>query len=161
FFQITITPEDQEKGTFAYRIMPFGLCNTPVTFQRCMTAIFHDMVEDQKGVEYLAADHLSRLENLDLRVFTEEEITNKFPDEHLMILKAKPIEDEPWLCPDNIMRRYVTGSEILEILAHFHSGPTGGHHSASVTGRKVYKSRFFWLGIFKDAKDYVMRCDAC
>ncbi|GKB47574.1 reverse transcriptase domain-containing protein [Tanacetum coccineum] len=53
FFQIPITPEDQEKttftcpyGTFAYRQMPFGLCNTPTTFQRCMTEIFHDMVED-------------------------------------------------------------------------------------------------------------------
>ncbi|GJR51261.1 reverse transcriptase domain-containing protein [Tanacetum coccineum] len=53
FFQIPIASEDQEKttftcpyGTFAYRRMPFGLCNAPVTFQRCMTAIFHDMVED-------------------------------------------------------------------------------------------------------------------
>ncbi|GKA17584.1 ribonuclease H-like domain-containing protein [Tanacetum coccineum] len=33
-------------GTFAYRRMPFGLCNAPATFQRCMTAIFHDMVKD-------------------------------------------------------------------------------------------------------------------
>ncbi|GKC59195.1 DNA-directed DNA polymerase [Tanacetum coccineum] len=53
FFQIPITSEDQEKttftcpyGTFAYRRMPLGLCNAPATFQRCMTAIFHDMVED-------------------------------------------------------------------------------------------------------------------
>ncbi|GJZ68215.1 putative nucleotidyltransferase, ribonuclease H [Tanacetum coccineum] len=53
FFQIPIAPEDQENttftcpyGTFAYRRMPFGLCNAPATFQRCMTAIFHDMVED-------------------------------------------------------------------------------------------------------------------
>nr|GEX52232.1 hypothetical protein [Tanacetum cinerariifolium] len=53
FFQIPIAPEDQEKmtftcpyGTFAYRRMPFGLCSAPATFQRCMTAIFHDMVED-------------------------------------------------------------------------------------------------------------------
>ncbi|GJU27659.1 putative nucleotidyltransferase, ribonuclease H [Tanacetum coccineum] len=52
-FQILIAPEDQEKttftcpyGTFAYRRMPFGLCNAPATFQRCMTAIFHNMVED-------------------------------------------------------------------------------------------------------------------
>nr|GEZ42319.1 reverse transcriptase domain-containing protein [Tanacetum cinerariifolium] len=30
---------------FAYRRMPFGLCNAPDTFQRCMLAIFHDMVE--------------------------------------------------------------------------------------------------------------------
>ncbi|GKE67507.1 reverse transcriptase domain-containing protein [Tanacetum coccineum] len=53
FFQIPIAPEDQEKitftcpyGTFAYRRMSFELCNTPTTFQSCMTAIFHDMVED-------------------------------------------------------------------------------------------------------------------
>ncbi|GKA11410.1 reverse transcriptase domain-containing protein [Tanacetum coccineum] len=53
FFQIPIALEDQEKttftypyGTFAYQRMPFGLCNDPATFQRCMTAIFHDMVED-------------------------------------------------------------------------------------------------------------------
>nr|GEU83450.1 reverse transcriptase domain-containing protein [Tanacetum cinerariifolium] len=32
-------------GTFAYRRMPFGLFNAPGTFQRCMLAIFHDMVE--------------------------------------------------------------------------------------------------------------------
>ncbi|XP_022892004.1 uncharacterized protein LOC111406872 [Olea europaea var. sylvestris] len=50
--QIPISPEDQEKttftcpyGTFAYRRMPFGLCNAPATFQRCMMAIFSDMVE--------------------------------------------------------------------------------------------------------------------
>ncbi|GJW55649.1 reverse transcriptase domain-containing protein [Tanacetum coccineum] len=32
---------------------------------------------------------------------------------------------------------------------------------ASITGRKVYESGFYWPRIFKDAKDYVMRCDAC
>ncbi|GJY19585.1 reverse transcriptase domain-containing protein [Tanacetum coccineum] len=52
YFQILIDPKDQEKttftcpyGTFAYRRMPFGLCNAPGTFQRCMMAIFHDMIE--------------------------------------------------------------------------------------------------------------------
>ncbi|CAN6567745.1 unnamed protein product [Malus baccata var. baccata] len=50
--QIFITPEDQEKttftcpfSTFAYRHMPFGLCNAPATFQRCMMSIFSDYVE--------------------------------------------------------------------------------------------------------------------
>ncbi|GJV50318.1 reverse transcriptase domain-containing protein [Tanacetum coccineum] len=52
YFQIPIDPHDQEKttftcpyGTFAYRRMPFGLCNAPGMFQRCMMAIFHDMIE--------------------------------------------------------------------------------------------------------------------
>nr|GEW50925.1 reverse transcriptase domain-containing protein [Tanacetum cinerariifolium] len=31
--------------TFAYRSMPFGLCNAPDMFQRCMMAIFHDMIK--------------------------------------------------------------------------------------------------------------------
>ncbi|KAL1364163.1 hypothetical protein AAHE18_03G198300 [Arachis hypogaea] len=50
--QITVDPQDQEKTAFtcpsrvfAYRRMPFGLCNAPATFQRCMLSIFSDMVE--------------------------------------------------------------------------------------------------------------------
>nr|GEZ58500.1 retrovirus-related Pol polyprotein from transposon 17.6 [Tanacetum cinerariifolium] len=52
YFQILIDPKDQEKttftcpyGTFAYKRMPFGLYNAPRTFQRCIMAIFHDMIE--------------------------------------------------------------------------------------------------------------------
>ena len=59
--QIAIAPEDQEKttftcpyGTFAFRRMPFGLCNAPGTFQRCMMAIFSDMVE--KTIEIFMDD---------------------------------------------------------------------------------------------------------
>src|SRR3954464_7112722 len=55
--QNAVAPEDQEKiaftcpfGVFAYRRMPFGLCNAPATFQRCMQAIFDDMLEKHMEV---------------------------------------------------------------------------------------------------------------
>nr|GEU66793.1 reverse transcriptase domain-containing protein [Tanacetum cinerariifolium] len=58
---IPTSPSNQEKttftclyGTFAYRRMPFGLCNASGTFQRCMMAIFHDMIE--KTIEVFMDD---------------------------------------------------------------------------------------------------------
>nr|GEW20933.1 reverse transcriptase domain-containing protein [Tanacetum cinerariifolium] len=63
YFQIPIDPKDQEKttftcpyGMFAYRCMPFRLCNAPGTFQRCVMAIFHDMIE--KTMEVFMDDFL-------------------------------------------------------------------------------------------------------
>ncbi|GKA76246.1 RNA-directed DNA polymerase [Tanacetum coccineum] len=57
YFQIPIALEDHKKttftcpyGTFAYKRMPFGLCNALATFQRCMTTIFHELIEDSTEV---------------------------------------------------------------------------------------------------------------
>jgi len=59
--QVAVDPQDQEKttftypfGTFAYRRIPFGLCNAHATFQRCMMSIFSHMVE--KFVEVFMDD---------------------------------------------------------------------------------------------------------
>ncbi|RVW74938.1 Retrovirus-related Pol polyprotein from transposon 297 [Vitis vinifera] len=55
YFQIEIDVEDQEKttftcpfGTYAYRRIPFGLCNASATFQRCMLSIFSDMMHRER-----------------------------------------------------------------------------------------------------------------
>nr|GEY00406.1 putative reverse transcriptase domain-containing protein [Tanacetum cinerariifolium] len=105
--------------------------------------------------KFIDEEHLSRFQKPHIEVLTERKIADKFFDRHLMVLKSKSNNDEPWyadfgnyivgkepnafkLCADNIMRRCVAGSETLEILAHCHSGPTGGHHSANVTSKKVY-----------------------
>ncbi|GJZ20580.1 reverse transcriptase domain-containing protein [Tanacetum coccineum] len=361
YFQIPIDPKDQEKttftcpyGTFAYRRMPFGLCNAPGTFQRCMMAIFHDMIEktmeekshfmvkegivlghkiskkgievdkakidviaklphpttvkgirsflghdqpfelmcdasdyaigavlgqriekhfrpihyasktmteaesnytttekemlvvvyafekfrsylimnksivytdhsalkylfakkdakarllrwvlllqefdfnvvDTKGAENLAADHLSRLENPHKDVLENKNINEHFPLETLGVISSKNTPwfadyanfhagnfiikgmstqqkrkffkdvkhyfwDDPYLfrtCADQIIRRCVHGQEAIDILKACHEGPTGGHHSANLTARKVFDAGFYWPTIYKDAHELV------
>ena len=51
--QISIALEDQDKtiftcpwGTFAYFVLPFGLCNAPITFQQVVISIFADISHD-------------------------------------------------------------------------------------------------------------------
>ncbi|GJS17569.1 reverse transcriptase domain-containing protein [Tanacetum coccineum] len=356
YFQILIYPQDQEKTnftcpyrTFAYRRMPFGLCNAPGTFQRCMMAIFHDMIEktmevfmddfsvfgdsfdsclsnlekmlkregivlghkisksgievdrakvdviaklphpttvkgvrsflghagfyrrfiqdfskiarpmthlleketpfvfskdcidafetlkkklteapilvvpdwnlpfelmcdasdfaiefditirDKKGSENLVADHLSRLENPHKDVLENKDINENFPLETLGKISS---ESTPWfadyanfhagnfiikgmssqqkqkffkdvkhyfwddlyifrICADQIIRRCVHGQEANDILKACHKGPTGGHHSANLTARKVFDAGFFWPTIYRDAHTMIKYYDTC
>ncbi|GJS00625.1 reverse transcriptase domain-containing protein [Tanacetum coccineum] len=128
------------------------------------------VLKKHKEIKDLAADHSSRLENLHMEVLTEREIADEFFDEHLMALNTKSNNDEPWyadfinyivgkVVPQNWTfekrKRCVAGRETLEILAHCHSGHTGGHHSANITAKKVYESEFYWPSVFKDANEYV------
>ncbi|GJW77325.1 reverse transcriptase domain-containing protein [Tanacetum coccineum] len=49
--------------------------------------------------------------------------------------------DDPFLfkiCADQVIRRCVHGKESLDILEACHNGPTGGHHGANLTAKKVF-----------------------
>ncbi|GJX17755.1 reverse transcriptase domain-containing protein [Tanacetum coccineum] len=51
--------------------------------------------------------------------------------------------DDPFLfkiCADQVIRRCVHGNEALEILSACHNGPTGGHHGANLTAKKIFDS---------------------
>ncbi|GJQ98625.1 reverse transcriptase domain-containing protein [Tanacetum coccineum] len=72
--------------------------------------------------------------------------------------------DDPFLfkiCADQVIRRCVHGNEALEILSACHNGPTGGHHGANLTAKKIFDSGFFWPTIYKDAHEFVKNCDSC
>ncbi|GKB42076.1 reverse transcriptase domain-containing protein [Tanacetum coccineum] len=105
------------------------------------------VLEKHKETEDLAADHSSRLENLHMEVLTEREIADKFSDEHLMALKSKSNNNEPWYAD---FVNYIVGK-----------GPIGGRDSANVTAKKIYESGFCWPSVYKEANEYVRRCDAC
>ncbi|GJT89899.1 reverse transcriptase domain-containing protein [Tanacetum coccineum] len=137
YFQIPIDPKDQEKttftcpyGTFAYRRMPFGLCNAPGTFQRCMMAIFHDMIE--KTMEVFMDDFSvfgdsfsSCLANLDkmLKRCEDTKLALNWEKSHFMVkegivlghkISRKGIEvdkqDDPF---QNFLKKKLTEAPIL------------------------------------------------
>ncbi|GKE03795.1 reverse transcriptase domain-containing protein [Tanacetum coccineum] len=90
YFQIPIDPQDQEKttftcpyGTFAYRRMPFGLCNAPGTFQQCMMAIFHYMIK--KTMEVFMDDFLVFRDSFDSCLSNFEKMLKRCEDTNLVL----------------------------------------------------------------------------
>ncbi|GKF62410.1 reverse transcriptase domain-containing protein, partial [Tanacetum coccineum] len=59
-----------------------------------------------------------------------------------------------------MIRRYVYGQEVVDVLTAYHNGPTGGHHGANYTAKKVFDSNFYWPTIYRDARDLVTRSKA-
>nr|GEX18916.1 reverse transcriptase domain-containing protein [Tanacetum cinerariifolium] len=106
YFQIPIDPKGQEKttftcpyGTFAYKRMPFGLCNTPGTFQRCMMAIFHDMIEQTMEVfmddfSIFGNSFSTCLTNLErmLKRCEDTKLALKWEKSHFMVKEGQRVE---------------------------------------------------------------------
>nr|GEX66716.1 reverse transcriptase domain-containing protein [Tanacetum cinerariifolium] len=101
--ELILTRLDQEKttftcpyGTFAYLCMPFGLCNAPGMFQKCMMAIFHDMIE--KTIEVFMDDFsvfensfqscLSHLERM-LKRCEDTNLCLNWEKSHFMVKEGK------------------------------------------------------------------------
>nr|GFA62172.1 reverse transcriptase domain-containing protein [Tanacetum cinerariifolium] len=72
--------------------------------------------------------------------------------------------DDPFLFKiyaDQVIRRCVHGKEALDILEACHNGPTGGHHGANLTAKKIFDAGFFWPTIYKVTYEFVKNCDSC
>ncbi|GJQ92062.1 hypothetical protein Tco_0003201 [Tanacetum coccineum] len=52
-----------------------------------------------------------------------------------------------------VIRLCVYGQEAIDILTACHNGPTGGHHGANYTAKKVFDSGFYWPMIYHDPHD--------
>nr|GEU87346.1 reverse transcriptase domain-containing protein [Tanacetum cinerariifolium] len=134
---------------------------------------FDFQVLDTKGAENLAADHLSRLENPYENVLDLKQINEKFPLETLSTVTFRGDSNASWfadfanyhagnfIVKDQVIRRCVHGKETLDILEACHNRPTGGHHGANLTAKKIFDAGFFWPTIYKDAHEFVKNCDSC
>ncbi|XP_038982186.1 uncharacterized protein LOC120110674, partial [Phoenix dactylifera] len=137
--QIAIDPEDPEKttftcpfGTFAYKRMPFGLCNAPATFQRCMLSIFSDMVE--RFLEVFMDDFSvfgSSFENC--------------VDYLRLVLNT-----------DHAALKYLLSKKDAKARL-----ACGGHFSVKKTAAKILQCGFYWPTLFKDSHNFCKACERC
>nr|GEY63504.1 reverse transcriptase domain-containing protein [Tanacetum cinerariifolium] len=102
-----------------------------------------------KGAENLAADHLSRLENPHQDDLENKEINKTFPLKTFGMISSR----------NQVIRRCVYCQEVVDILMACHNGPTGGHHGANYTAKKVFDFGFYCSMIYCDAHDMVKSYD--
>nr|GFB40714.1 reverse transcriptase domain-containing protein [Tanacetum cinerariifolium] len=145
--------------TFAYRRMPFRLCNAPGTFQR------KDAEKSKKLTEapiLIAPDWDMPFELMyDASDFAIGAVLGKQQDKHFRPInyasKTMTEAESNYIMNEKEMLAVV--QEAIEILKVCHSRPTGGHHGPNYTARKVFDSGFYWLTIYRDAQDLVKNCD--
>nr|GEX34264.1 reverse transcriptase domain-containing protein [Tanacetum cinerariifolium] len=116
---------------------------------------FDVVIRDKKGAKNLAADHLSRLENPHQDDLENKEINKTFPLETLRMISSRSDSSTLWICEEQVIRRCVHGQEAVDILIACHNRPTGAHHGANYTAKKVFDAGFFWRTIYHDAHDMV------
>jgi len=125
-------------------------------------------VEDKFPDQYLFAVTTKTIWYADIANYL---VTRKLPP-HLFPSERRKIIQESskysWISnelfktgPDLVIRRCVREDEILDILKACHDEPCGGHFADKRTAYKILSLGYFWPSLFKDAKQYVKRCDSC
>nr|GEZ69747.1 reverse transcriptase domain-containing protein [Tanacetum cinerariifolium] len=128
YFQIPIDPHNQEKttftcpyGTFAYRRMPFGLCNAPGTFQR--SDAFLGLEDDPNSPEFNPFYYDPKGDILLLKAILNSEPLPPLPNheqympsfkKELKVCEAKTVKsfvDEP---PEGINLEFCTHKILME-----------------------------------------------
>nr|GEV78107.1 reverse transcriptase domain-containing protein [Tanacetum cinerariifolium] len=127
-----------------------------------------------KRSENLAADHLLILENPHKDVLENKDINGNFPLETLGSLSS---DSTLWFADianfhaGNFIKKELTSQQkkkFFKDVKHYfwddpscHEGPTGGHHGANLTAKKVFDADFFLPSIYRDAHDMIKSCDTC
>ncbi|RDX90199.1 Retrovirus-related Pol polyprotein, partial [Mucuna pruriens] len=116
YMQIHIAPEDQHKttftclfGTFAYTCMPFGLCNVPSTFQRCMTSIFSYLL--QNCMEVFMDDFMVYATSFDACLENLSKVLARCIDTNLML----NFEKSHFMVVEGIMFGHLVSSRGIEV----------------------------------------------
>ncbi|GJY02380.1 reverse transcriptase domain-containing protein [Tanacetum coccineum] len=100
-------------GTFSYRVCHVELCNAPGTFQRCMMAIFHDMIE--KTMEVFMDDFSVFGDSFDSCLSNLERMLKRCEDTNLVLNWEKC----HFMCKEGFYRRFIQDfSKISRPITH-------------------------------------------
>eukprot|EP00253_Pinus_taeda_P004209 PITA_04209 len=125
-------------------------------------------IEDKFPDEYLfaVATKTPRYADIANYLVTGKVPTHLFPSERRKIVQESSkyswISNElfkTWL--DFVIKRCVREDEMPDILKACHDKPCGGHFADKKTTYKILSLGYYWPSLFKDAKQYVKRCDIC
>eukprot|EP00253_Pinus_taeda_P005864 PITA_05864 len=125
-------------------------------------------VEDKFADEYLFAVTTKTPWYADIANYL---VTGKLPPHLFPSERRKTIQESSkysWISnelfktgPDLVIKRCVREDEMPDILKACHHEPCGGHFVDKRTAYKILSLGYFWPSLFKDAKQYVKRCDSC
>ena len=59
---------------------------------------------------------------------------------------------------DSVILRCLEKSEAKKVLQELHDGPAGRHYVGDTTAHKILRTGYYWLTLFKDAHNYVRKC---
>nr|GEW80011.1 reverse transcriptase domain-containing protein [Tanacetum cinerariifolium] len=171
YFQIPIDPQDQEKTTFtcpyetfAYRRMPFGLCNAPghkiskseIEVDRAKVDVIAKLphpttVKANKMPSRGCSGGFSSCKNL-ISPFLIKKGSENLAADHFSRLENSH--------KDVLENKDINENFPLETLGSLSSGrPTGGHHGVNLTAKKIFDAGFFWPTIYRNAHDMIKSCD--
>ncbi|GJS26764.1 reverse transcriptase domain-containing protein [Tanacetum coccineum] len=122
--------------------LPFELMCDASDFAIGAVLEFDIEIKDRKGIENVAADHLSRIENNETS--DDSEVDDNFLEETLMEINI----NEPWFTD---FTNYLVGTLSLQ----------SGHYGPNITAKNVFDSGFYWPTITKKLRLLELLIEAC
>lgn len=62
---------------------------------------------------------------------------------------------------DYVLLRWIEKAEAEKVLQELHNGPVAGHYVGDVIAHKILRACYYWPTLFKDAHNYVRKCQVC